>query len=135
MSVTVTIFFDGTFFAALAERRNGDALTAAKHVFGPEPSDAEVLEWVLTQFAKLEFSPPIEAGRKKIAARNPKRRQRQAADAVSAGTGTRSQQALQLAREQNAALRKAERKARDEAEAARKFLLRQEKRREKHRGH
>ena len=132
MSVTVTIFFDGTFFAALAERRNGDALTAVKHVFGPEPSDAEVLEWVLTQFAKLEFSPPIEAGRKRIAARNPKR---QAADAVSAGTGTRSQQALQLAREQNAALRKAERKTRDEAEAARKFLLRQEKRREKHRGH
>lgn len=132
MSVTVTIFFDGTFFAALAERRNGDALTAAKHVFGPEPSDAEVLEWVLTQFAKLEFSPPIEAGRKRIAARNPKR---QAADAVSAGTGTRSQQALQLAREQNAALRKAERKARDGAEEAHKFLLRQEKRREKHRGH
>ena len=135
MSVTVTIFFDEPFFAALVERREGDALTVAKHVFGPEPSDAEVFQWVLTHFARLQFSPPVEVGRERIIARNPKRRQRQAASAVGAGIGTRSQQALQLAREQSATLRRAERKSRDEATEARKFQLRQEKRREKHRGH
>ena len=59
MSVTVTIFFDEPFFAALVERREGDALTAAKHVFGPEPSDAEVFQRVLTHFARLQFSPPV----------------------------------------------------------------------------
>ena len=83
MSVTLTVFFDGTFFAALIERREGEQLRVAKHVFGPEPSEPEVLSWVLKDFAKLKLSPGVEAPREARAASNPKRRQRQAAKAVA----------------------------------------------------
>ena len=135
MSVNLTVFFDGSFFVALAERCEDGALRAAKHVFGPEPSEPEVFEWVLRDFARLRYSPAIADARPPRAAGNPKRRQRQAAQAVAAGTSTRAQQALQLQREQSALARRDARRSRDEAEAERKYQLRQEKKRAKHRGH
>lgn len=51
------------------------------------------------------------------------------------GAGTWAQQAIQLQREQMKTQRKADSRARREAEQERKFALRQEKRRKKHRGH
>ena len=135
MSVTLTVFFDGTFFAALVERREGTQLRAAKHVFGPEPSDPEVLNWVLQDFAKLKLSPGVEAPRAVRATSNPKRRQRQAAKVVSSEIGARSQQALQLARELSAEARRQQSRAQSEADAERKYQLRREKQKAKHRGH
>ena len=135
MSVTLTVYFDCSFFSALSERSDEDGLRAAKHVFGPEPSDPEVYQWVLREFARLRYSPAVEGERRPRAAGNPKRRQRQAAQACSAGVGTRAQQALQLQREQSALERKSARRARSEAEEARKFQLRQEKKKARRRGH
>ena len=135
MSVTLTVYFDGRYFSALSERSDEDGLRAAKHVFGPEPSDPEVYQWVLREFARLRYSPAVEGERRPRAAGNPKRRQRQAAQACSAGVGTRAQQALQLQREQSALERKSARRARTEAEEARKFQLRQEKKKARRRGH
>ena len=68
MSVTLTVFFDGSFFAALSERIDADELRAAKHVFGPEPSDPEVYQWVLREFARLRYSPAVESKRRPRAA-------------------------------------------------------------------
>lgn len=135
MSVTLTVFFDGSFFAALSERIDADGLRAAKHVFGPEPSDPEVYQWVLREFARLRYSPAVEGARWPRAAGNPKRRQRQAAQACASGVGTRAQQALQLQREQSAQERRSARRTRSEAEEARKFQLRQEKKKARRRGH
>ena len=135
MSVTLTVFFDGSFFAALSEWIDADGLRAAKHVFGPEPSDPEVYQWVLREFARLRYSPAVEGARRPRAAGNPKRRQRQAAQACASGVGTRAQQALQLQREQSAQERRSARRTRSEAEEARKFQLRQEKKKARRRGH
>ena len=135
MSVTLTVYFDGSFFAALSERIDSDGLRAAKHVFGPEPSDPEVYQWVLREFARLRYSPAVEGARRPRAAGNPKRRQRQAAQACASGVGTRAQQALQLQREQSAQERRSARRTRSEAEEARKFQLRQEKKKARRRGH
>ena len=134
MSVTLTVFFDGSFFSALSEKSDAEGLRAAKHVFGPEPSDPEVYQWVLREFAQLRYSPAVEGERRPRAAGNPKRRQRQAAQACSAGIGTRAQQALQLQREQNKQARKAHTRAEKEAEEARQYALRQEKKKAKHKG-
>ena len=66
----------------------------------------------------------------------PKKRRREAArETGQRGIGTRSQQALQLAREQNRLEKRESSRARRQAEQARRFALRTEKRREKHRGH
>ena len=67
--------------------------------------------------------------------RRKKRRSEAARDPGQRGIGTRSQQALQLAREQNRLEKRESSRARRQAEQARRFALRTEKRREKHRGH
>ncbi|MCI8659830.1 MAG: YjdF family protein [Lachnospiraceae bacterium] len=66
---------------------------------------------------------------------NPKRGQREAArQAMQAGIGTKSQQALQLQREErNMERRQADREQR-EARKERLFEMKQQKRKEKHRG-
>ena len=94
-----------------------------------------MLNWVLQDFARLKLSPGVEAPRAMRAASNPKRRQRQAAKAVSSEIGTRSQQALQLARELSAEARRQQSRAQSEADAERKYQLRREKQKAKHRGH
>lgn len=135
MSVTVLVYFDDPFYAILAERRESGALYVAREVFGPEPSEPEVLNWVLQRFPRLHWSPAVEDAPRSPLAANPKRRQRQAAREASTTMGTRSQQALQLDRELRAAQRKAAQRERSDAEAERKFQLRQQKRKAKHRGH
>ena len=54
---------------------------------------------------------------------------------LETGIGTRSQQAIKLQHEQNKTARRIRNRERSEEEANRRFELRQQKRKEKHRGH
>ena len=135
MSVTILVYFDDPFYAILVERRENGRLSVARQVVGPEPSEIEVLEWVQKEFPHLHYSPAVEDAPRSPMAVNPKRRQRQAARETGGGVGTRSQQALQLDRELRAAQRKEDRRERQEEEAERRFRLRQEKKKARHRGH
>ena len=135
MSVTILVYFDDPFYAILVERRENGRLSVARQVVGPEPSEIEVLAWVQKEFPHLHYSPAVEDAPHSPMAVNPKRRQRQAARETGGGVGTRSQQALQLDRELRAAQRKSDRRERQEEEAERRFQLRQEKRKARHRGH
>ena len=135
MSVTILVYFDDPFYAILVERRENGRLSVARQVVGPEPSEIEVLEWVQKEFPHLRYSPAVEDAPRSPMAMNPKRRQRQAARETGGGVGTRSQQALQLDRELRAAQRKSDRRERQEEEAERRFQLRQEKKKARHRGH
>jgi len=66
---------------------------------------------------------------------NPKRRQREAGkQSLVSGIGTKSQQALQLQREENKLKRKVISREMKAAEKQRQFELKQLKRKEKHRG-
>lgn len=134
MNVTLLVFFEDPFWVGIVERREGGSLRAARVVFGAEPSDREVYAWVLECFYSLRFSPPVKDGLHRAMAQNPKRRQRQAAKAVGRSVGTRSQQALQAAREENAAQHGARAASQREAKARRRFDLRREKKKAKHRG-
>ena len=67
--------------------------------------------------------------------RNPKRVQRDVIKQLrDTGIGTKSQQALKLQREQNKLERKVKSREQKLAEAKRMFELKQQKRKEKHRG-
>ena len=135
MRITLTVFFEEPFWVAVVERLDGNMLSAARHVFGAEPSEEQVHTWVLESYAALRFSPPVGGVKHAPVASNPKRRQRQAAQFVRCGTGTKAQQALQAGREMQKQERKAHTKAQREAEEERRFALRQEKKKAKHRGH
>ena len=131
----LTVFFEGPFWAGLFERISAGELSVCKVTFGAEPSDREVLEFILRHSHTLRFSPAVTAKMKQTAV-NPKRRQRMAARQLQkTGIGTRSQQALQLQREEMKLQRRQVSSKEREAEKQRHFELRQQKRKEKHRGH
>ena len=133
-SITLTVFFDGQFWVGIFERTDNGKLTVARVVFGAEPKDQQVQKMILRDFDRLRFSPPVEGANMQTLASNPKRRQRQIARANEKGVGTKSQQAMQLAREEGKAARKVRTRQEREAEEQRKRDLRVEKKKAKHRG-
>ena len=132
-SAKLTVFFEDPFWVGVVERIEADRLTACKITFGAEPKDYEVYAFLLENYDRLAFSPSVEA-KAKTEAYNPKRMQRELRkQAASVGTGTRSQQALQMQREANKLARKTVSRE-QEAEKQRQFELHRQKQREKHRG-
>ena len=131
----LTVFFEKPFWVGVFERVSNGKLSVCKVIFGPEPKDYEVWAFVLKRYDKLAFSPAIESEVKKTAD-NPKRRQREARKQMRvSGIGTKSQQALQRQREEIKIERKQISREQREAEKQRQFDLKQQKRKEKHRGH
>lgn len=132
----LTVYFEPPFWVGLYQREDGDGLRVCRVVFGGEPRDQQVLDYFQSHWRELVFTPPAAGGPIPDRAVNPKRARREARKAVQpAGAGTKAQQALQLQREQLKTARTAVSKERREARRERKLALRQEKRREKHRGH
>ena len=117
------------------ERISDGLLEACKILFGAEPKDYEVCQFLLQNWNKLRFSPPVDIEKKTESKINPKRMQRMIKKQLeSKGTSTKSQQALKLQHEQIKTGRKAVSREKKEAEARRKFELKQQKKKEKHRG-
>ena len=130
----LTVFFEAPFWIGVFERIERRKLSVCKVVFGAEPKDYEVWEYLLKNYSRLRFSPSVETVVKKESV-NPKRLQRQIRkETVATGIGTKSQQALQMQREENKLVRKALSRKQREAEKQRQFELKQQKRKEKHRG-
>ena len=130
----LTVYFENPFWVGVFERIENGKLSVCKVTFGAEPKDYEVWEFVLKKYYQLKFSPSVDVVVKKEAT-NPKRAQREARkQAATAGIGTKSQQALQMQREENKLERKSASREQREAEKQRQFELKQQKQKEKHRG-
>ena len=129
----LTVFFEDPFWVGIFERIEKGKLSVCRVVFGSEPKDYEVWEFVLANYHQLRFSPSVDVAPRKEAV-NPKRIQREARKQIAAGIGTKSQQALQLLREENKQERKEVTRQEREAEKQRQYDLKQRKRRENHRG-
>ena len=133
---SITIRFEDPFWVCLYERKGGGLYEACKFPFGAEPGDQEVYAFLLENWRRLEFSPPIPAEAPPERRVNPKRARREARRQTRpAAMGTKAQQALALQREQGKEARTRRSREEREAEEARKFALRQEKRKAKHKGH
>ena len=130
----LTVFFDNPFWVGVFERIEENKLSVCRVVFGAEPKDYEVYDFILKNYSNLKFSSSIEVEVKKGNA-NPKRLQREARkQSKQVGIGTKSQLALQQQREEMKLERKTKIRQRSELEKQRKFELKQEKRKQKHRG-
>ena len=131
----LTVYFEEPFWVGVFERIEDGKLSVAKVIFGAEPKDYEVQEYIQKHYFSLKFSPAVETIVKDIK-RNPKRMQREARkQTIEIGIGTKSQQALKLQQEQNKQERKERSRKKKEAEEQRMFELKQQKKREKHKGH
>ena len=130
----LTVLFEEPFWVGVFERIERGKLSVAKVLFGAEPRDYEVYEFILKHYYDLHFSPAV-ATVVKESKQNPKRIQRDIKKSLAkSGIGTKSQQALKLQQEQTKQERKIKSREQKLAEADRLFDLKQQKKREKHRG-
>ena len=135
MKSSLTILFENPFWIGLYERIDGDKYEVCKITFGAEPKDYEIYDFLLKNWHKLKFSPPVKTDKVEEHKINPKRMQRKINSQLeNKGIGTKAQQALKLQHEQTKIERKTKSREQKEAEKERQFVLRQEKRKAKHRG-
>ncbi len=133
----LTVLFEDPFWVGIYERECDGQYEVCKIIFGAEPKDYEVYDFILKNWNSLKFSPAlceeITYNYKRV---NPKRMRRLIEkEQHSVGIGTKAQQALKAQREQGKLERKTRSREQRETEKERQFELRQEKRKEKHRGH
>lgn len=131
----LTVFFEEPFWVGVFERIEDGKLSVAKVTFGAEPKDSEVYDFILKHYYSLRYSPAVPTVVKETK-KNPKRMRREAQKQLqNTGIGTKLQQALKLQQEQNKCERKAKSREQKSAEAKRLFELKQQKKKDKHRGH
>ena len=130
-----TVLFQEPFWVGIAERWDEGDYSAARVVFGPEPTGAQLYQWLLREWHRLDFSPAAEGERPVTQRKNPKRALREAREATRVqGMSTKAQEALSRQREQEGKVRQAQSRRARQEEAERKYVLRQQKKREKKRG-
>jgi hypothetical protein len=135
VAVILQVFFEEPFWIGICERVEDNQLSACKIMFGAEPKDYELEEYVLVNWNRLSFSPATEAITKQMDHMNPKRQQREVKKQMThIGIGTKSQQALQLQHEENKLIRMTRSRQMKEAEEERLYAIKEQKRKEKHKG-
>ena len=135
MKSSLTVFFEDPFWIGVFERTDEGKLTVCKVIFGAEPRDGDVWEFILQHYDKLLFSTAVETKIRQTAD-NPKRRLRNARKQTErSGVSTKSQEALQLQREERKTERRQLGREQREADIQHRFEMRQMKKKEKRRGH
>ena len=95
----LTVFFEEPFWVGVFEHVEDGKLSVAKVIFGAEPKDYEVQEFIQKYYCSLQFSPAVATVVKETK-RNYKRMQRDAKKQMQEnGIGTKSQQALKMQQE------------------------------------
>lgn len=135
-SIFLTVYYEEPYWVGVLERQCEEHLSACRIVFGAEPHDYEIFEFLAENYNSLVFSRPVDNSGRDSKRLNPKRQQRENKKISSArGIGTRSQQALQMEREACKEEVRKRSSAEREALEKEKYELRQLKKKEKHRGH
>lgn len=135
LSDKLIVYFEDPFWVGVFERVWNGSLTVCKVTFGPEPKDYEIQEFILKKYDRLKFSPIIDSGKIGKNHVNPKRLQRDVKKLLlKTGIGTKSQQALKLQQEERKTERKVTSRQQRLEKEQRLFELKQQKRKQKHKG-
>ncbi|MBY2476629.1 YjdF family protein [Clostridioides difficile] len=136
ISGKLTVLFEEPFWIGVFERQDGKKYEACRVVFGAEPKEVEVYEFILERFFSLDFgSIKLEknVNNDKIGYKRMQRRVKKEQEKET--IGTKAQNALKLQYEERKQDKKILAKDRKEEEKERLFNLKQEKRKAKHKGH
>ncbi|KAF0518326.1 DUF2992 family protein [Pediococcus acidilactici] len=136
-SLTLTIIFEPPFYKAIFESHSRSYSVATLNLDTTEPRIQNIYEFILHHWNRLNFFETKFTNRithKKI---NPKRLQRLAKQQVlnNGISGTKAQQAIQLAREDSKNTRKKKKSIEKRNIKQQKFEQKQIKKVKKHRGH
>ena len=139
--LVLTLMFDGKFYSALLQRDNDKMTALAKHIFGAEPSDAELYEFTLKELKDLKFTDPVDmaenlVARCKISFKRMQRQVKKEMRESNLKKETHSQEEMRLKLEKGAKLakRKVSREQRDQDKKD-EFALKQKKKKKKLKGH
>lgn len=137
--IKATIFFDKCFWVGAFERTDKNGYAIARHIFGAEPTDSEVYEFVLSKYGELKFGEAKELI-VQIHRMNPKRVQREVRREMekikeTAKPSTIAQDYMREELEKKKLEKKRASSAQKQARKEEQFSLKQHKRKEKHRGH
>jgi len=132
-----TVFFEDPFWVGVYEVGYDDSISIYKLTFGSEPKDYEVYYYLLKNYNSFRFSSKSysenNSEKTKI---NPKRLQRLINKELKKhGISTKSQEILKKQQEEFKTEKKKFSKKEAELERKRKFILKQEKKHDKKRGH
>lgn len=139
ITVKATIFFEKRHWIAVFERTDKEGYAIAKHIFGKEPTDPEIYEFVLNHYDQLNYGSPKEFSLV-IKRQNPKRVQREVRKEMEKikQTTKPSTFAQNVMREDLEKGKKEKKKKKSFEKLAYKeeqFVSKQMKKKEKHRGH
>ncbi|MET1250262.1 YjdF family protein [Sporolactobacillus sp. STCC-11] len=135
----LTVYFDGQYWVGVVEAENDGRMIIVRHVFGPEPSNPDLLSFVLHDLNRLvDRSLPVALEKENVYHRkriNAKRLRRIAEkESRSLGIGTKAQKALKETFEQKKKLTCSRKKEEREILEKQKYQLRKKKARLRHRG-
>jgi hypothetical protein len=136
--VKLTVFFDGQYWVGVVEETEGTKVRACRHIFGPEPKDGEVLDFVRNSTTGLldRATQRLETGKLRNERKvNPKRLARQVAEEMRRhGISSYTHQTLQLELEHRKKERASEQRRHAKEMREKKRQLRLQKAKQKHRG-
>lgn len=138
-NIKATIFFDKRYWVATFERTDKEGYAVAKHIFGAEPADPEVYEFVLNHYQELKFGEPKEFTLE-IKRMNPKRVQKEVRREMermkkTTKPSTFAQDYMREELEKKKLQKKHQSSAEKQARKEDQFALKQEKKKEKQRGY
>ncbi|MBA9042616.1 hypothetical protein HNP21_005753 [Bacillus aryabhattai] len=136
--MSLTIYHDGQFWVGIIEVVEDGKLRAFRYVFGAEPKDSEILDFIYYKLLNI-INQSIHSGldvkgksNKKI---NPKRLQRQVAKEINKlGISTKAQEAMKQEYEEKKKSKKKRAKQYREQLKQQKYLMKKQKAKAKHKG-
>ncbi len=136
--MTLTIYYDGQFWVGVIEIQEKGRLKAYRYVFGTEPSDTEVLEFVNYRlYAVITKSTQLGIKEKRGVNKriNPKRLQRQVAKQMKQkGISTQAQEAIKEDIKRRKMEGKKLKKQRDADFKQKQWEIKKQKAKKKHKG-
>ncbi|MGE6258267.1 YjdF family protein [Heyndrickxia sporothermodurans] len=134
----LTIYFDGQFWVGIIETLENNKLKAYRYVFGNEPKDVEVLHFVHHQLQSVIWKHSqsgIDIETKLKQKVNPKRMQRQISKEMKKiGLTTKAHEAIKQELVEKKQHQQAKERKHKEETIQRKYMLKKQKAKQKHRG-
>lgn len=137
--IQVTVCLENNLWVAIFERNEADNYAVARQVFGSEPTDPELHDFISDHYYLLNFTEPKHF-KLIIKRKNPKRMKREVKKIMQKKGSqkiktTHAQELLKLDLETKKKARRKTSKSEKKQKIQKKFLLKQAKKKEKQRGH
>ncbi|MBQ4870067.1 YjdF family protein [Priestia megaterium] len=136
--MSLTIYHDGQFWVGIIEVVEDGKLRAFRYVFGAEPKDKEILDFIyyrLLDIINQSVHSGLDVRRKSDKKINPKRLQRQVAkERNKVGVSTKAEEAIKQEYEEKKKSKKKKAKQYREELKEQKYLMKKQKAKAKHKG-